>query len=746
MPTTPLRGWPYPAYEENPYYDTIVSTFEAQDADVGSLMTRTTTLETNVRSVPLGGTGQSTLTSGAYLKGAGTSAVAFQATPIPVSDGGTGASSLAGAGIVNGSGVVGQVAYFSGATTVAGSSRMLFDASLGQLSIASPNAGGLDTKVGLLLDRGYDTVGDTQEIVWGGGTGMTGNRAGAIKMMATAGGEAGFIFTAQTASGDGYNNEVLRVTGAGGVLATSLTTARYFATSYNGSSTQNLRRTRGTVGSEAALLSSDVIGLMNYAGHGGTGSFIIGGQISATATQNWSGTAAGTVLGFKVAPDNATALVEGMRLGPGYLLTTASRVVLEGYAPVYDIDVGVDGMAAQTMQITMGSVAVPNTSQLEGLRITGTLTGSDNTTTHHIYGLAFTIRNDATVGGGAGGDATRARGIIGSAITSGPGSVRGVHAHGLAEGSSTGVVNGINAQVTPVATTAVCRAIQVGSTGATGITDGVFLDSNLGTNAFRRGFSSEAAHFTDSAIYMLQGDVHGRIKWTDGTYLSTPASGTLEFKGAYSTNHYLVITGSEALAWDKGIIIRTHEGTTTPTAVAASSTAGNVFFQAHSGGGYTTLCWLRGIVAPSWDGYFEFVTRYGGGAGTRMTLFAGLQMGQPTGGDKGHGSINCQADVWKNNSAYGNPAYVFEHWATGRITQHADHEGASEYTGLRPIAEVESLVRQHHELPLMGRHKDGGLFQRGDLFLASLEEAYLYLFQHEARMKKLEDALQELGR
>ena len=41
MPTTPLRGWPYPAFEENPYYTTIVSTFEAMDTDVHALTRKT---------------------------------------------------------------------------------------------------------------------------------------------------------------------------------------------------------------------------------------------------------------------------------------------------------------------------------------------------------------------------------------------------------------------------------------------------------------------------------------------------------------------------------------------------------------------------------------------------------------------------------------------------------------------------------------------------------------------------------
>jgi hypothetical protein len=50
-----------------------------------ALTNRVTTLETNVRSVPLGGTGASSLTSGSYLKGAGTGAITAQ-TGIPATD------------------------------------------------------------------------------------------------------------------------------------------------------------------------------------------------------------------------------------------------------------------------------------------------------------------------------------------------------------------------------------------------------------------------------------------------------------------------------------------------------------------------------------------------------------------------------------------------------------------------------------------------------------------------------------
>lgn len=39
MPTTPSRGWIYPAAETNPYFDEIVGFFNAQDTDVQTLFT-----------------------------------------------------------------------------------------------------------------------------------------------------------------------------------------------------------------------------------------------------------------------------------------------------------------------------------------------------------------------------------------------------------------------------------------------------------------------------------------------------------------------------------------------------------------------------------------------------------------------------------------------------------------------------------------------------------------------------------
>jgi hypothetical protein len=105
--TSTLRGWAYPDFEENPYDTTFVGFVDDMDADVN-------TLATAVRSVSLGGTGQSTLTAGRYLKGNGTSPVTLQATPIPVADGGTGAATLTASRFLVGNGTGAVTAHTVG--------------------------------------------------------------------------------------------------------------------------------------------------------------------------------------------------------------------------------------------------------------------------------------------------------------------------------------------------------------------------------------------------------------------------------------------------------------------------------------------------------------------------------------------------------------------------------------------------------------------------------------------------------
>ncbi len=117
----------------------------------------------------------------------------------------------------------------------------------------------------------------------------------------------------------------------------------------------------------------------------------------------------------------------------------------------------------------------------------------------------------------------------------------------------------------------------------------------------------------------------------------------------------------------------------------------------------------------------------------------GIQVGAPTGGNKGSGTANFAGDIYKNNTAYTNPDYVLEHWATGQIVKFAGKEGAAGYEGLKPLSEVRAFAKENLHLPRFGQSAGHGLFSGSDAILASLEEAYLYIFQLEARISALEE-------
>jgi len=130
--------------------------------------------------------------------------------------------------------------------------------------------------------------------------------------------------------------------------------------------------------------------------------------------------------------------------------------------------------------------------------------------------------------------------------------------------------------------------------------------------------------------------------------------------------------------------------------------------------------------------------------GSALQVINGVQVGTPTGGDKGSGSINISGDIYKNNTAYTNPDYVFEKYFTGKIEKFKGNAGASHYKGLRPLKEVKQFAQSHYELPLVASEKDSGLFGKGDSLLASLEEFYIYLFKHNERITTLEEENKDL--
>ncbi len=116
-----------------------------------------------------------------------------------------------------------------------------------------------------------------------------------------------------------------------------------------------------------------------------------------------------------------------------------------------------------------------------------------------------------------------------------------------------------------------------------------------------------------------------------------------------------------------------------------------------------------------------------------------LQLGIPTGGDKGTGTLNTAGDIFKNNSAYTNPDYAFEHYFTGNVVKFAGNEGAKEYTGLMPLNDLKKHVMENLRLPGI-TNEGAGIFKRSDFVLEKIEEIILYLFEQDERTKLLEAA------
>lgn len=118
-----------------------------------------------------------------------------------------------------------------------------------------------------------------------------------------------------------------------------------------------------------------------------------------------------------------------------------------------------------------------------------------------------------------------------------------------------------------------------------------------------------------------------------------------------------------------------------------------------------------------------------------IVVGGGLQVGVPAGGAKGVGTINVTGDIYKNNSAYTNPDYAFEHFFTNSINKFKNNVGAKDYPGLLTLKEVETFVRENFHLPMRFSREEGiGIYDRADFVLEKVEELYLYLFDIEKRL------------
>ena len=130
--------------------------------------------------------------------------------------------------------------------------------------------------------------------------------------------------------------------------------------------------------------------------------------------------------------------------------------------------------------------------------------------------------------------------------------------------------------------------------------------------------------------------------------------------------------------------------------------------------------------AGSETGQIVWRTRVGGTLASRMILQSGLQIGTPTGGDKGVGTINVDTDIYKDDTAYTNPDWVLEEWADGKMPP--------------SLSEVEEYARREHQLMDIDR-EPMGLFERGDVALLWIERLTIYIFEQERRLKALESKI-----
>jgi len=164
-----------------------------------------------------------------------------------------------------------------------------------------------------------------------------------------------------------------------------------------------------------------------------------------------------------------------------------------------------------------------------------------------------------------------------------------------------------------------------------------------------------------------------------------------------------------------------------------------------SGAGPNTLGFI-GFQRDGADDSGKFVIRPAttGSFNDRVTVFnsGGVNVGAPTGGDKGAGTINVSGDIYKNNSAYTNPDYVFEHYFTNTIERFKENEGAKEYKGRLDIYALRDYVRTNFHFPqLAEKEKGAGIFERGDKLLEIIEEQATYIFEMKEEIDFLRAAL-----
>lgn len=136
-------------------------------------------------------------------------------------------------------------------------------------------------------------------------------------------------------------------------------------------------------------------------------------------------------------------------------------------------------------------------------------------------------------------------------------------------------------------------------------------------------------------------------------------------------------------------------------------------------------------------GQRQFFTNQNSVLVNQLSMADGVNIGTPTGSFKGVGTLNVATGIYLNGTAYTNPDYVFEKAYTGKIKKFANNVGADTYV-FRTIEETEQYTKDNLALPGFGQEANLDYLGGSEILLARLEEAYLYIFELNKRVKTLE--------
>jgi hypothetical protein len=248
--------------------------------------------------------------------------------------------------------------------------------------------------------------------------------------------------------------------------------------------------------------------------------------------------------------------------------------------------------------------------------------------------------------------------------------------------------------------------------------------------------------------------------------LPTPNGGTqLHLIGANSVGS--VIQWNSYAANGSFIFFRADGALGSESMLAAGEVMGAFSFRGYNSSGYnnTNYAVMRASTVGAWSSsnagtVLQFITTaqnatsnagvvmsiYTGvviGGGTtdpgsgNLTVGGAMQVGAPSGGVLGVGTVNVAGGIYLNNSAYTNPDFVFERYFTGKVEKYADRARAGTYRGLMPLDDLAAHVRETLRLPgIDDRPTD--VFERADIALEKIEEHTLYLLQLHRRVAALE--------